>query len=57
MFAKKNPDNTPVKAYDVVIECIVYDDEAIVEISQKNIIRVSCCKVENSRFIIGSAMS
>jgi hypothetical protein len=35
LFAKKNPDNKPVKAYDVVIECIVYDDEAIIEVSQK----------------------
>ena len=35
MFAKKNPDNTPVKAYDVVVQCIVYDDEAIIEVSQK----------------------
>jgi len=35
LFAKKNPDNTSVKAYDVVVQCIVYDDEAIIEVSQK----------------------
>jgi len=35
LFTKKNPDNTLVKAYNVVVQCIIYDDESIVEVSKK----------------------